>query len=290
MNPLPANSPPTIADALRQAAARLAPLHESARLDAEVLLAHVLGRERSFLFAWPEQVLSPEEAADFETQVERRKEGMPVAYLVGRQEFWSLSLRVTPDTLIPRPETERLVELALERIPSDRPWRVADLGTGSGAIALAIAHERPGCRLVATDRSAAALAVAEANAKSVGAQNIRFRQGDWFAALAGERYEVILSNPPYVAEGDPHLVAGDVCFEPREALTAGSDGLDAVRQLAAGALSHLAGNGWLLLEHGYNQGAAVRAVLETEGYRGISTYRDDGGVERVTIGSSRGLD
>jgi release factor glutamine methyltransferase len=288
MNRRPPDSPPTIAEALRQAAARLAPLHGSARLDAEVLLAQVLRRGRSYLFAWPERVLSAEEAAAFEAQLGHRENGVPVAYLVGRQEFWSLSLQVTADTLIPRPETERLVELALERIPPERPCRVADLGTGSGAIALAIAHERPDCRVVATDRSAAALAVAEANAKALGIGNVRFRQGEWFTPLAGERYEFIISNPPYVAEGDPHLTQGDVRFEPPGALAAGTDGLDAIRQLAAGVAAHLAKHGWLLLEHGYDQGAAVRALLEAQGYREVSTYRDDAGVDRVTVGSLRG--
>ena len=288
MNHRATNSSPTIAEALLQAAARFAPLHESARLDAEVLLAQVLGRERSYLFAWPERALSPEEAAGFEAQVRDREAGVPVAYLVGRQEFWSLSLKVTSDTLIPRPETERLVELALERIPPERPWRVADLGTGSGALALAIAHERPGSRVVATDRSATALAVAEANAKALGIGNIHFRCGEWFAPLAGERYELIVSNPPYVAVGDPHLRAGDVRFEPPGALAAGADGLDAIRHLAAGAPEHLEENGWLLLEHGYDQGAAVRALLEAQGYTEVSTYRDDAGVDRVTVGSLRG--
>ena len=288
MNHPTTGSSHTIADTLRRATARLAPLHTSARLDAEVLLAQVLGRERSYLFAWPERVLSPAETAAFEGQVRHREKGVPVAYLVGRQEFWSLALQVTADTLIPRPETERLVELALERISPERPCRVADLGTGSGAIALAIAHERPDCRVVATDRSAAALTVAEANARALSISNVRFRQGVWFAPLTGERYELIVSNPPYVAEGDPHLTQGDVRFEPPGALVAGTDGLDALRQLVAAAIDHLAEDGWLLLEHGYDHGAAVRALMKTHGYGEVSTYRDDAGVDRVTVGSLRG--
>jgi release factor glutamine methyltransferase len=252
------------------------------RLDAELLLCHVLDKSRAWLRTWPERALTADEQAAFAELVARRAAGEPVAYLTGRCGFWSLELKLTPATLIPRPDTETLVEWALELIPATAAWRIADLGTGSGAIALALGRERPGCRILATDASAAALAVAQENAALNGIGNVAFRQGAWYAPLAGERHELIVSNPPYIAEHDPHLAA--LCHEPRSALTAGPDGLDDIRLLIAGAPHHLTPDGWLLLEHGWDQGAAVRDLLQRHGYRQVQTRRDGAGHERSSGG------
>ncbi|MBP6796530.1 MAG: peptide chain release factor N(5)-glutamine methyltransferase [Luteimonas sp.] len=252
--------------------------------DAELLLAHALGRPRSWLYAHADTVAPAAEAARFEGLVQRRARGEPVAYLCGHRGFWTLDLMVTPDTLIPRPETERLVELALERLPRTGSARVADLGTGSGAIALALARERPCARVAATDASAAALAVAGANARAAGLANVCFHAGDWFAALPGQRFDLVASNPPYIADGDPHLHEGDLRFEPSAALSSGQDGLDAIRTIVADAPAHLLPGGWLLLEHGWTQGAAVRALLESAGFIEIDTHRDLEARERVTAG------
>lgn len=276
-----------IRTALADATARLAATSESAAADAEILLAHVLGCTRTKLRAWPERGVNDTADREFEALIERRARGEPVAYLTGRREFWSLNLEVTPDTLIPRPETELLVELALERIPADRPARVADLGTGSGAIALAIASERPLATVVATDTSAAALGVARRNAQRFGIHNVEFREGPWCEPLADEAFDMIVSNPPYVAEGDPHLIEGDVRFEPRRALAAGEDGLDDLRVIAACARSRLLKGGWLLLEHGCDQGAAVANSLAFSGYVKTATYTDLSGQARISVGQER---
>lgn len=272
-----------IRDRLDHAIAQLRPLSDSARLDAELLLAHVLDRPRSHLHAWPERSLDSAQEQAFLTLLARRAAGEPMAYLLGSREFWSLRLAVTPDTLIPRPETELLVEAALALISGDATWRVADLGTGSGAIALALASERPACRIIATDRSAAALAVASANAEHLGLNNVEFREGNWFAPLTGEQFDVVVSNPPYVASGDPHLREGDVRFEPLGALAAGPDGLDAIRKIAYAAPLHLRRGGWLLMEHGYDQGEAVRQLLARYRYVHVETRRDAAGHPRVTL-------
>lgn len=253
-------------------------------VDAELLLSHALGKPRSWLFAHGDAVLPADMAVQFEALVVRRWQGEPVAYLTGSRGFWSFELAVTPDTLIPRPETERLVEAALERLPRGKALRVADLGTGSGAIGLAIARERPDAAVVATDRSDAALSVARGNARALGAGNITFRAGDWYAPLDNERYDLIASNPPYIAGDDDHLHAGDLRFEPPGALTPGGDGLDAIRILAAGAPRHLQPGGWLLLEHGHDQGASVRALLADAGLVEIATLTDLEQRDRVTCG------
>jgi release factor glutamine methyltransferase len=270
---------PTCRDALTAAAARLA-----SRTDAERLLMHALGVGRAWLFAHALEPVEVGAAARFEVLVARREQGEPVAYIIGRQGFWSLDLDVTPATLIPRPETELLVELALERLPADVPSAVADLGTGSGTIALVLAHERPQARVMATDRSAAALEVAQANARRLGLDSVEFAQGAWFAPLAGRRFDLVVSNPPYIEDDDPHLARGDLRFEPREALASGADGLDAIRALAAGAGAHLAKGGWLLVEHGWTQGAAVRGLFEAAGLGSVFTARDLAERERVTGG------
>jgi len=280
------------ASGLRQArGAADGPDAAEARAEAEVLLAHALGKPRSWLYAWGDASVPAPAAQAFDRLVMRRAAGEPVAYLTGRRGFWTLELEVGPDTLIPRPETERLVELALERLPAGRPLTVADLGTGSGAIALAIASERPQARVHATDASPGALAVAQANAARLGLGNVRCHAGawdDWYgalaAALAGARCDLIASNPPYIAEGDAHLSRGDLRFEPATALSSGADGLDAIRAIVAGAPVHLHPGGWLLLEHGLDQGAAIRALLAEAGFAEIATHADLEDRERVTLG------
>ncbi len=275
----------TITQALAWATQRLSHLPEATpRLEAEMLLAHVLGQARTHLIAWPDKALTPEHEAAFRALVEQRAQGIPVAYLLREREFWSLPLMVSPDTLIPRPETELLVELALARIPADAAWRIADLGTGSGAIALALASERPRCQLLAIDRSAGALAVARANAARLGLRNVVFLRGDWLAPLRAETLEMIVSNPPYIAAADPHIGRGDVRYEPRSALVSGADGLDDIRIIVAGAHAHLKPGGALLIEHGYQQGPAVVAWMQSHGYRRVEDHRDYAGHGRVATG------
>ncbi len=252
------------------------------RHEVELLLGHALGRTRAWLFAHADDEVDADAQARFERLVAARRRGEPVAYLTGTRGFWTLDLEVTADVLIPRAETERLVELALERIPADVVCAVADLGTGSGAIALAIASERPQARIVATDASAGALAVARANARRLGLDQVTFAQGDWCAALGAQRFDVIVSNPPYIAAGDPHLGEGDLRFEPASALASCNDGLDAIRAIAAQARDHLEAGGWLLVEHGHDQGAAVRGLLADHDYLDIATARDLEQRERVT--------
>lgn len=254
--------------------------------DAEQLLAHALGRERGWLYAHGDAQVPEAMGNLLEGLVQRRLAGEPVAYLVGRRGFWRLDLAVGPATLIPRPETELLVELALERLAADRDAQVADLGTGSGAIALALAMERPRARVLATDGSARALALARRNAESLGFGNprLQFRQGDWWAPLAGETFDLVASNPPYIAEDDPHLARGDLRFEPRAALASGPDGLDAIRAIVGDAPAHLRPGAWLLLEHGRDQGAAVRALMTQADLTEVATGCDLEGRERVSYG------
>jgi release factor glutamine methyltransferase len=257
---------------------------DSARLDAEVLLAACLGKPRSHLHAWPERIVDQGVRSQFEDWVQQRINGVPVAHLTGVREFWSLRLTVTPDTLIPRPETETLVELTLDRMDRNTPCRVADLGTGSGAIALAIASECPCCEVIATDRSPQALAVAQSNAERLGIRNVQFLAGHWCEALPKQAFDVILSNPPYIDADDPHLAAGDVRFEPRSALVAGTDGMDELIQIAACSFGHLRPGGWLLLEHGYEQGERTVRLLLDRGYESVSDHADVFGLSRVTLG------
>jgi release factor glutamine methyltransferase len=252
--------------------------------EAELLLAHVLACTPAWLYAHGGAPIDTKASDRFEALLTRREAGEPVAYLTGRRGFWTLDLAVTKDTLIPRAETERLVELALARIPLEAGVRIADLGTGSGAIALAIASERPRARVVATDSSEAALGVARRNAESSGIDNIEFRAGDWFAALAAERFDLIASNPPYVGEGDPHLAQGDLRHEPSAALVSGIDGLDDLRGIAGGAPAHLVPGGWLLLEHGHAQGELVRELLSAAGFIEVQTARDLEDRDRITLG------
>lgn len=271
----------TLAQALQQAL-NVLQHSDSDRLDAEVLLAHVLGKPRSYLHAWPDAQLHEPQLALYRQLVARRAEGEPVAYLTGRREFWSLDFEVSRATLIPRPETELLVEQALAGLPADRPLRVADLGTGSGAVAVALARERKRWRLCATDRSAAAIEIARRNAARLQVPELDFVVGDWSSAFADRSLDAIVSNPPYVAEQDPHLAQGDVRFEPRTALAAGAQGLDDLGRLIQDAARVLKAGGWLFLEHGAGQSAAVRALLNKLNFKGIATLRDLAGLERVT--------
>lgn len=273
----------TVRGLLSAAAARLAS-SDAARLEAERIMAAALERPRGWLYAHGDAVPDAAQAARFAELVGRRVAGEPLAYLIGSQGFWTLDLAVTPDVLIPRADTERLVELALQRIDPSVPARIADLGTGSGAIALALASERPLAQVKATDASMAALAVAQDNARRLGLANVAFAQGDWTAALGTERFDLIASNPPYIRDGDPHLARGDLRHEPPAALASGGDGLDAIRTIVAHAPAHLRHGGWLLLEHGYDQGAAVRALLEAAGMIEIETARDIEARDRVSLG------
>lgn len=271
--------PKTIRQALVEATHRLGD-----RIDAEVLLCHVLDKPRSWLIAHADDTLLPDYASAYALLLEQREAGEPVAYITGRRGFWSLDLEVTPATLIPRPETELLVELALERLPNDRPCHVLDLGTGSGAIALAIARERPSSQVTATDASSDALVVAQGNARRHHVGNISFVHGDWFAPLGDKRFDVIVSNPPYIESSDPHLQQGDLRFEPMSALASGIDGFDDIRRIIRDAGLHLLPGGWLLFEHGWQQGDAARALLRDAGFVELSTVRDLEDRDRVSVG------
>lgn len=275
-----------VAGLLREAAASLE--GEARRAEAELLMARAVDRPRSWLYAHPDALLDEQQSRNFLSMVEQRRRGEPVALILGVREFWSMELTVTSDTLIPRPETELLVELALRRIPAGSAARVLDLGTGTGAVALALAHDRPMAEVTAIDLHPRALAVAQANAARLQPGRVRFLQGNWFSPVRGEHYDVIVGNPPYIAEQDPHLRQGDLRFEPRTALASGVDGLDAIRVIARDSPRHLGTNGWLLLEHGFGQGAAVRALLASAGFSDVTTQVDLAGLERVTSGQFRG--
>ena len=254
------------------------------RVDAEVLLQQVLRRSPSWLIAHADDVLSLADEQAFRALVQRRLAGEPVAYITGRRGFWSLELEVTPATLIPRPETELLVELALSRLPEEQPVEVVDLGTGSGAIALAIGTERPQARILGIDASAAALEVAVRNGRRLCIPNVRFVEGDWLAPLGTRRVDLIVSNPPYIEADDPHLTRGDLRFEPASALASGADGLDDIRRIVTDAHTHLQSGGWLLFEHGWNQGEACRALLQAAGYAEVFTAQDLEQRDRVSGG------
>jgi release factor glutamine methyltransferase len=256
----------------------------SARIEVQCLLQAVLQVNRAYLFTHPEQLLNDEQQSQFAALFERRLNGEPIGYLIGEREFYGLTFKVSTATLIPRPETELLVDLALRRIPQQGACRVLDLGTGSGAIALSIAHARPNVAVVAADVSSAALEVAQFNMQQLGLGNVRLLQSDWFSMLEGERFDIIVSNPPYIAANDTHLALGDVRFEPLSALSSGAHGLDDIQRICTQAKAHLNINGWLLLEHGYNQAARVRALLHQAGFTGIFSEPDLAGIDRVSGG------
>lgn len=271
-----------LCDAKRQ----LSGLGDSARLDAELLLSNVLAVPRSHLHAWPEKKVPLQVREKLATIVARRASGEPMAYLLGEKEFWSLTLRVTADTLIPRPETELLVIQAVGRCPPAAD--ILELGTGSGAVAIAIAHERADVRVIATDVSATALAVASDNASQHGITNVHFElaenAADWFGVIGTRRFDLLVSNPPYVTDADPGLSESEISFEPRGALAAGADGLRDLKRIVAGAPAHLTRNGWLILEHGSGQAEAVTQMMRSAGLQEIETLRDLAGLARVTLG------
>ncbi|HBE9179314.1 TPA: peptide chain release factor N(5)-glutamine methyltransferase [Serratia fonticola] len=256
---------------------------DSAKRDAEILLGFVTGRARTYLLAFGETPLTAEQAEQLTLLLARRERGEPVAYLVGEREFWSLPLSVSPATLIPRPDTECLVELALERLPAT-PCAILDLGTGTGAIALALASERPDCQLTGIDLQPEVVALAQHNAQKLAINNARFLQGSWFTPVAGQKFALIASNPPYIDEADPHLGQGDVRFEPGSALVAADQGLADLAAIVQQAADYLEPQGWLLLEHGWQQGESVRTLLNAAGFIAVATHRDYGGNDRVTLG------
>ncbi|MBI3562137.1 MAG: peptide chain release factor N(5)-glutamine methyltransferase [Gammaproteobacteria bacterium] len=271
-------------DILRTAPQQL-PCSDSARLDVEVLLAHAIRQPREHLHTWPEYELTPAQYAEFSALINKRRDGWPVAYLTGHQAFWTLDLLVTPATLIPRPETELLVETALQLLPAQPPRTVIDMGTGSGAIALAIGKERLHWQIHAVDVSGDALDVARNNAQRHRIHNVTFHHSNWLTSLPGDlRADIIVSNPPYIAERDPHLQQGDVRFEPATALVAGIDGLDAIRTLLATGHTHLQTNAWLVIEHGYDQATATQQLFAQHHFQEIQQQRDLAGHLRVTAG------
>ena len=272
----------TIKQALRMASHAIAG-SDTVQLDAELLLAAVLGKSRTYLYTWPEQVLSPSERSYFESVLERRVMGEPVAYILGTRDFWTLTLRVNRHVLIPRPETELLVEMTLALVTTQEAC-IADLGTGSGAIALAIASERPVWKVVATDMSGDALTVASDNASQLNIVNVEFRQGSWCDALPPQLFDLIVSNPPYIDAADAHLTQGDLRFEPRSALVAADEGLADIRALCFQAPKCLKPGGWLLLEHGWTQGPIVAAILQSSGLETVRTLKDLNGNDRVSLG------
>ncbi|WP_130538081.1 peptide chain release factor N(5)-glutamine methyltransferase [Thiomicrorhabdus indica] len=276
----------TIEQVIQLATDALFGLSDSPKLDAELLLCHVLECERSYLYTWPEKILGNDQVLAFRELLQKRQQGHPIAHLIGEREFWGLPLKVTPDTLIPRPDTEVLIETALTLLPAGQNTnlRILDLGTGTGAIALALKSERPNAQVSAVDFSEDALNIAKINSQNLNLP-IQTLHSSWFQSLpAGEYFDLIASNPPYIEENDKHLTQGDVRFEPITALTSGVDGLEDIRLITKQSIDYLLPDGWLILEHGYNQGEAVREILAENGYQTVETRQDYGGNDRVTFG------
>ena len=272
---------------LALATAALTPVSSSARLDSELLLSKIIHQSRTFFYTHPEYTLTALEHDTFQQLLAQRLTGMPIAYLIGTREFWSLPLDVTTDTLIPRPDTERLVELALSLLPETSHANILDLGTGTGAIALALASERPSWTLLACDKSQAAVNTARANATQLGIKNLNVLCSNWFNSIPKQRFDAIVSNPPYIAENDPHLLQGDVRFEPRDALVSGVDGLDALLYIIERSRDWLLPGGFIALEHGFEQGPAVTAALKQFGYQHVKCWQDWQGNDRVSIGQAK---
>ena len=272
----------SVEQALVQAANAFCSISDTAKLDAQVLLLDILDKPRSFLFTWPDKILSNEQQQQFDTFVARRLAGEPIAHIIGYREFWSLKLRVSPDTLIPRPDTETLVEAALNLSLSNTA-SVLDLGTGTGAIALALASEHPSWQVIGCDRIEAAVELAITNKTNLGLTNVSFVHSNWFSAFAGQKFDLIVSNPPYIEEDDPHLAQGDVRFEPLSALVAPCDGLADIITIIEKAKEHLKNNGYLLIEHGYDQAQQVSAIFTKMAYKRVTTIKDLGGNDRVTL-------
>lgn len=272
----------SIAELLRLSAV-LEGASDSPRLDLEVLLCHVLDKPRSYLFTWPEKILDQQSTRQFNDLLKRRADGEPIAYLTGEKEFWSLSLEVNATTLIPRPDTEALVETALNVINKPDAL-VLDLGTGTGAIALALASERPGWQIIAVDTVPEAVALAEKNRQRLGLNNVSVMRSNWFENITLQKFDLIVTNPPYIDADDHHLKEGDVRFEPGSALVSGDEGLADIKLIICGAKNYLNDGGCLLIEHGYQQAEAVRNLLSDEGYAQVSTWRDLGGNERLSLG------
>lgn len=275
----------TIKENLISSTSQLSLVSDSAKLDSELLLAFILKKPRSYLYAWEDEKISDKNQSEFKRLLARRIKGEPIAHILGERGFWSLDLKVTADTLIPRPDTERLVELALDIIPQQAKWKILDMGTGTGAIALSLAKERPDCFVTATDQSLAALDVAKQNAQRNKISNIEFLQSDWFTKLESRQFDMIVSNPPYICNNDPHLQQGDVRFEPLSALTAGEDGLNAIRTIIKNSYQHLGHGAVLLLEHGYDQADAVCNLLKQANFSLVHNLQDYGGNPRVSIGT-----
>ena len=273
-----------IALLLNDATKQLKAVSDSAQLDTELLLCSVLKKDRSFLRAWPEHELDAQQHSSFQQLFKQRLQGKPIAHILGERGFWSLNLNVTTDTLIPRPDTERLVELALEIIPAQANWKILDLGTGTGAIGLSLAKENPASFITATDQSAAALDIARLNANNNQVSNIEFIQSDWFENLNDQPFNMIVSNPPYICDNDPHLQQGDVRFEPLSALTSGADGLNDIRSIIKNSHQHLIKDGALLIEHGYHQADAVCDLLKAANFTKINSYTDHNNNPRVSLG------
>ncbi|WP_417553327.1 peptide chain release factor N(5)-glutamine methyltransferase [Marinomonas fungiae] len=278
----------TIESLLKQAYGRLSALSDTAQLDAQLLLAHVLEVSTTYFFTWPDKEVSEANQMAFEALLKRRETGEPIAYILGEQDFWSLSLETSPSTLIPRADTERLVEVALELLP-ETAHKLVDLGTGTGAIALALAKEWPASSVIGVDYQTEAVALAQRNAMRNNIANASFLQSDWFLALADEApFDLIISNPPYIDPEDEHLSQGDVRFEPLTALIAEEHGLADIRHISEQAKYYLAPKGWLMFEHGYDQGQTVRDLLQEKGFVEVATYQDLGGNDRVTVGRLNG--
>jgi len=273
-----------ISELLKKSTTQLEKHSDSARLDAEVLLCSVLEKNRSYLMTWPEKKLSEDQLKHFQELLEQRLQGNPIAHITGHKEFWSLDLKISKNTLIPRPETELLVEQVLEQFPAVTNKKLLDLGTGSGAIALAIASERPHWEITATDQSASALNIAQENAQRLDITNIEFKQGSWYQAVAEKKFDIIASNPPYIVNTDPHLKLGDVRFEPLSALASGTDGLDDINEITIQAKQHLNQGGFLIIEHGYDQQTAVNDIFNKAGFNNVTQTLDLSNNPRNTFG------